>query len=627
MHRILTRELVKNLSLQRNVLLFAVAFAVRWIYLHQSLDFPNFHTPLIDAMQHHELAIRFLSGGGIDDRFFSRPLVYPLFLAGLYALGDNSLFFAKLIQAGLGALTCLLTFHLGRRIFDERVAWLAAVLVIFCGPLIFWEQELVAAGLASFASVALLHLLLSADEKQTYLRFFSVGAMGGIALATRPSFLFFVVGAGLWLLVRVFRNSRSGMGAWGPGAAFLIGLLVILGPIGMSSQRSLGHFSFLPSTGALNAYIGNNPDSCDTLTLRPGEHFSDLMLEPLRAGAKTSKEQSQYFREKVFAYAVQEPSSFLSGLAHKTLQVANGREVPRNLDIYIFRSGSPLLRGLVWKWGWFGFPWGFLFPLSCLGLFLCWSRVPMPIRLFVFFYPATLVLVFVSGRYRVPLYPVLSILSAVGIAELVKFVRASNFRAAGLASAGVILVAFLTHLNPPSCEEKVNYLAEMHVFLGTAEYKKGDMPAARAHYQDALRVNPTNVRAHYELGKSLLNPPLDTAAAIEHLLAAMSQGEDTYVRFQLGEAYFRGGEFEKALENFDLTIRALPDYIPAHYERAGVLYNQRRLQDAIAALEELLKVAYAGWAGEHWKGKVAEAENRLLQLYALRRELGEGVDD
>jgi len=608
---------------QRNGLIFFAALAVRLLYLYQSIDNPTFNTPLIDAMQHHELAMHLLNGGGIDEQFFMRPLLYPLFLAALYSFSEGSFLVTKLIQAGLGALTCLLTFTLARRIFDQRVAWLAAFFVILCGPLLFWEQELVSAGLAALASVVLIHLLLDASNNQTMRCFFIAGVMGGIALAIRPSFLFFVFAAGAWLVLRALRESQGNSKALRLGAAFLLGLIFILGPVGVQSKRALGHFSFLPRTGALNAYIGNNENTCETLTLRPGEKFSDLMLEPYRAGLEAPKEQSHYYREKVFSYALKDPASFLSGLAQKTLQVVGGREVPRNLDIYLFRNGSPALGALLWKWGWFGFPWGFFFPLACVGLALRWRDVPTPLRFLLFLYPLTLVLVFVSGRYRVPLYPVLSILAAAGLFEVVKRVQSRNFHTAGLITGAVVLLALFTNLKPPSCEEKVNYLAEMHVFLGTAAVKQGRVEEARRHYQEALLVEVTHARAHFELGKSFLNAPGDTAAAIEHLNLALNTREDTYARFYLAEAYFKNAELEKALEHFDVMLREVPDYLPAHFDRAAVLYNMGRLQDCIDALEELLRIAYSGWAGEHWKGRVAKAEHRLVQLHVLRRNQAE----
>src|SRR5262249_16936171 len=55
-----------------------------------------------------------------------RPPVYPAFLALLYLLRMHTTLQIALVQADLGALCCLLVFHLARQITTERLATLAA---------------------------------------------------------------------------------------------------------------------------------------------------------------------------------------------------------------------------------------------------------------------------------------------------------------------------------------------------------------------------------------------------------------------------------------------------------------------------------------------------------------------
>src|SRR5262249_62247996 len=55
-----------------------------------------------------------------------RPPVYPAFLALLYLLRMSTTLQIALLQADLGALCCLLVFHLARQVTTERLATLAA---------------------------------------------------------------------------------------------------------------------------------------------------------------------------------------------------------------------------------------------------------------------------------------------------------------------------------------------------------------------------------------------------------------------------------------------------------------------------------------------------------------------
>jgi 4-amino-4-deoxy-L-arabinose transferase-like glycosyltransferase len=57
------------------------------------------------------------------------PPGYPLFLAVIYLFCDQSWLIVRIIQALLGAATCVLLQHLGRRLFSNRVGFIAAVLL------------------------------------------------------------------------------------------------------------------------------------------------------------------------------------------------------------------------------------------------------------------------------------------------------------------------------------------------------------------------------------------------------------------------------------------------------------------------------------------------------------------
>ena len=65
----------------------------------------------------------------------------------------------RLVQALLGALTCALIYWLGRQVARPAVAAAAAVATTLCGPLIFFDGELLPASLATFLNLAGLSLL------------------------------------------------------------------------------------------------------------------------------------------------------------------------------------------------------------------------------------------------------------------------------------------------------------------------------------------------------------------------------------------------------------------------------------------------------------------------------------
>ena len=95
---------------------------------------------LDDMFQYDALAqsIRLGQGftwyGGIPTA--ARAPLYPLFLAGVYSLCGHSFTAARVAQALLGSLLPLLTYGLGRRLFDDRVG-VAAAWAVALYPMLF----------------------------------------------------------------------------------------------------------------------------------------------------------------------------------------------------------------------------------------------------------------------------------------------------------------------------------------------------------------------------------------------------------------------------------------------------------------------------------------------------------
>jgi len=186
----------------------------------------------------------------------------------------------------------------------------------------------------------------------------------------------------------------------------LAGILAVLVPVTVASGLTTGHFSPFPRSGSVNLYLGNNPDTDRTMSIRPGAEWSHLLSKPLRDGQEGEKAYRQYFTDRVSEYAVSQPGSFAAGLAGKTLLFFSTREIPRNFDIYTVAGYSRLLSLLTWKVWRFGFPFGVFLPFAVYGLYVHRRRFPYSYWFFIFLYPAAVILVFSASRLRAPLIPV-----------------------------------------------------------------------------------------------------------------------------------------------------------------------------------------------------------------------------
>ncbi len=151
-------------GLRLGFLLFGLALVVRLVYLYQSSDSPSFDAPIIDAKTYDDIA-RGLVNGDANYRFFVQAPLYPLILSGIYYLTGASIVWAKVAQMVLGAVTCVLIYCLGQKIFSRRVGFWAGLMAVFYGPLIYYQGELLATGLATFWSVVLILLFCATGRR------------------------------------------------------------------------------------------------------------------------------------------------------------------------------------------------------------------------------------------------------------------------------------------------------------------------------------------------------------------------------------------------------------------------------------------------------------------------------
>jgi len=243
---------------------------------------------------------------------------------------------AKILQTISGSLTCVLTFYLGKKIFNTRIGFTAGLITAVYGPLIFYEIQLLATGIATFWVVVLLILFLKAQEKTDYPTVILLGICGGFSVITRSTFLpFFAVGI-VWLIVKWrlkdFKTSKIILKLL--IIVLLFGLINI--PVAWKSKEVTGKFTILPETGGIALYIGNNPDVDKTLALRPGWGWDSLGFLPRQQGLKSRSEAHDYFRKQFVSYVLNNQWEYFKGLFEKSIQFVSSRELPRTYSIYVF---------------------------------------------------------------------------------------------------------------------------------------------------------------------------------------------------------------------------------------------------------------------------------------------------
>ncbi len=606
------------------IVIFVLALSLRSIVLYERSAEPGFAVPIVDAGAYDQMARQLLAGEGAHPRMFWQPLFYPLTLSAVYATSGGSILAVKVLQAILGAITCCLTFVLGKRLFSYRVGLIAAAFTGFYGPLILFEGELLAASWAAFWSVALVLSFTLAGYRTRPAVALGLGVASALAVLARPSFLPFVGVAWLWLLWRSRSSaaepdakdeSKVGKNWRQPvvlAVAGLAGFAAITLPVAFASKQVTGHFGFLPGSGGLNSFIGNNPNSCETLSVRPGDAWGELINLPASHGVEGYAERNRFFYGQVAQYLRQQPFDFLTGMTEKALRFVSSRELPRNIDVYFTRGESKVLAALSWKAGPFGFPFGLLFPLALLGVVREWRRLGSPLLLFLTLYPLAIVLVFVTARYRVPIIPVLAIPAAVGLLEIAQALTERGRRLVSTSSI-VIVGLVLSVLPGPFCEESLNMEADYFYCLAFAQAERGDSDGAITHYQRALESDPDLEQVHYNLGL-LYAAGEEIESATSHYREAVRLDPDfARAHNNLGSVVQSQGRVEEAIGHYTTAIQADPKLLPAQRNLAKALLSLGRGQEALTQIDRLAKLQPNSADLSFWRGSA------YLQLGDLNR--------
>jgi Tfp pilus assembly protein PilF len=566
-----------------------VALGLHLAVLAELSSAPSFDVPIVDEATYDRLARDLVAGHGLDARLFWQGLLYPLELAGVYAMAAGSLLAARLVQALAGSLTAALTYKLGARAGGRRVG-LAAGLVVACsGPLLFFDFELVATAWETLLAVALPLLALWAAEKPDRWRLAALGGACGASVLTRATFVPFVA----VLLAWVAREATVRRGLpWWRAAACVAGLLVVLLPAAVLARASTGGWRVLPYSSGINLYIGNNPDSDATVRIRPGEAWDRLASLPSRHGATTPAAKEAYFEQLVLGYALDRPGRFALGLAKKAVELASSREIPRNIDVYAYRAYSTVLSATVWRAGAFGFPFGVVFPLALVGVALGWRAVPAPLLVLLVTYPLAVVAAFVTARYRAPIVPALAVAAALGANAAAEAIAAKRWRrTAGCAS--ILCFGLVVSTWPgPFAAELGDHRAEMLTLVATSHLEHGRIADAEKLLREALVGNPQDQVAHCVLG-TVLTQRGDLEAAAAQFESALDLDDksglglvQTNANEGMGNVLVLRDTPTLALPFFLEALKSEPDNAPLLNDVGQILHGMGDDREAAAYLRK-----------------------------------------
>jgi len=213
---------------------------------------------------------------------------------------------------------------------------------------------------------------------------------------------------------------------------------------------------------------------------------------------------------------------------------------------------------------------------------LAWRRRGVRlIGLFILVFFITVIPFFVNARFRHPLTPLLSVLAAGGLVEVIGLVRGSG-RADIIRWVGMVLALIVGLALPRAIDSGVDTKRwDYGLFTeGKALEQMGRSGGAEAFYRRALEVNPRAPFVNYhlaELARERGSP--DEAAGLYRRELEVQPGYGKAWN-NLGVVWLELGEEERALLCFEQALAVRPELMEAA-RNAGRIWGRR----AVAAAE------------------------------------------
>src|SRR5215469_15314306 len=243
---------VSSANFRRGLLFLALlGLIIRVGFFLEHSHTPSFGVPTLDQIYYDTVARMLLHGEDLHELHGFRPLLYPMYLAGCYKVGEAwgvelALFLQHLMGIGTGIVVGLL----GARLFRNRLCGLIGGMLFLLAPVpLYFEGELLIEPLYTFLICLGLLLAVHAAESEGWkgaTLWMTSGALTILISQLRPNILVFLAVYALFPLWRLWR-SRS----WSAllPASGLIGAILMAVPWGFVNMKQSGHFHLLPSAG------------------------------------------------------------------------------------------------------------------------------------------------------------------------------------------------------------------------------------------------------------------------------------------------------------------------------------------------------------------------------------------
>jgi tetratricopeptide (TPR) repeat protein len=624
--------------------LFVAALAIRLAVIAQLHDDVLFQVLLGDARQYDAWAMRIVSGQWIGHEVFYQTPLYPYALAVLYAVFGHHILLVRIVQAVLGASSCVLIAIAGARFFTPRAGLAAGALLAVCGPAIFFDVLVQKSSLDLLLASALLALLGTFLRKPRWGLLVAAGVTTALFLINRENARVLCPVVAIWLMAGPWTEPLMQRAKWTLLFTAVVGLTLL--PVVVRNYIVGGEFILSTAQLGPNFFIGNHAGASGVYEPLVKGH-SDVQFEradaerlavaavgyPLSAG-----EVSDYWLGRGLGFIRHQTGAWIRLTAKKAAMTVAAAEVPDTEAIETYAAHAFVLRAASWM------HFGVLLPVAVFGVWVTrrdWRRLSVLYLAFIAM-AAAVVAFYVMARYRYPLVPLVALFAGAAVASWPHVRERRSWWLPGAVLAAVVAISAnslrpptrdATYLNVgaeltrtgrsaealPILERGVSALPEYapgHFNLGVALSETGNKPRALDQFATAVSLDPHDFDAQSSLALALEESgrPEDARAHFE--AAAGINPESPEARYNLGQALLEAGDWTRAAEEFTQALALKPNYAKAEAGLGAAWLGAGNPVDAIAHFEKAADLAPTEIEPQMGLGQAYVAEGRILDAIA-----------
>ncbi len=482
------------------IFVFAIALLVRLIYIYQ-LNHTYFFKPFkggFDDYVFDNWAQEILKGNWLGDRdiYIYRMPLYAYFLSFIYFIFGHSYWAVYILQAVIGAITCVLIYFIGKPLFSRSVGLIASLMAALYSSFVFYTGMLVGETLGLFLICLAFIFLLAFQKTQKLYHLFLGGLTLGLSMLLRANILILLPLVFLWLYMLLKKRSITFKIL--SVSIFILAIAIAILPIILRNYIIEKDLVPIAASGGLNVYIGNayGADGRFRAVEKIGTNLEDMLKNSVKiAEADVGKKLkpsaiSNYWLKETLRSINSHGITYIFPLViKKFVMFWNSYELPDIWDYYFFKLYIPVLNFPL-------FSFFIIAPLAFIGLYLSWPRrleISL-IYIFIFGYIASLLIIFITSRYKSQIVPLLILLAAYSIVQL-KGLIAENKSKIGICA--VILVLGIIFSNLPI--QKIDFETSFNS-LGILLKRAGRTEEAIATYKKAIEMAPAYPTPYYNLG-------------------------------------------------------------------------------------------------------------------------------